>query len=464
MLTYRDRSVIDRWRSGSSTLGALGWLGLHGVGQPRFPFRDEAAIERAQRRRVAATIRYAYRYVPYYRETMDRLGLAPADIRSASDLARLPVIERSQLQTDPERLTSGLRPLERCVRLRSSGSSGAPVTVYHDPFALIRLAGYYQRLGGLLHAEAGRRFGCRTLEIGHPFRTEFQDSEETLARVSRLVGERTLSVSILDPVERNLQEINRFRPHVLSSFGSYIEKLFVHLQASGEPFHRPSVIVYDSDAISPAARKLITESFGIPVYSDYGAYEALFLGFECPAHLGYHINLDLYPLRVVDPDGRELPPGERGEVMVSDLVNRGTILLNYRLGDLASWLPGPCPCGRKLPLLSFIQGRVADWLETPSGERLHPETLAYVLDVEPGVIRYQAVQRAPSRLTVKLVPAAGASRLAIKQRVEHGFQQLLGPEIATEVRFVDDLPRTAGGKVRTVIRLDAPAVDGPALT
>lgn len=432
-------------------------MAVQGPRQPRFPFRDEEAIERAQRRRVAATIRYAYRYVPYYRETMDRLGLAPADIRTASDLALLPVIERSQLQADPERLTSRLHPLERCVRLQSSGSSGSPVTVYHDPFAVIRAGGYYQRLGWLLHGEAGRRLGCRTLDIGHPFRTELEQAAAPLELMSRLLGGRDLCVSILDPVERNVQEINRFRPHVLSSFGSYIEQLFVHLHASGEPFHRPAVITYGSDAISPAARKLITESFGIPVYSDYGAYEAFFLGFECPAHLGYHINVDLYPMRVVDSGGRNLPAGERGEVVISDLVNRGTVLLNYRLGDLASWLPGPCPCGRRLPLLSFIQGRVADWIETPSGKRLHPETLAYVLDVEPGVVRYQAVQRTPSRLTVRLVAAAGAGQHVIKQRVERGFAELLGFEIATEVQFVDDLPRTAGGKVRTVIRLEAQA-------
>ncbi|HEY5188960.1 MAG TPA: hypothetical protein VII87_08000, partial [Solirubrobacteraceae bacterium] len=294
-------------------MGALAWLAFQGPRQPRFPFHEAEAIERAQRRRVAATIRYAYRYVPYYRETIDRMGVAPADIRTASDLARLPVIERSQLQTDPEHLTSRVRPLDRYVRLQSSGSSGSPVTVYHDPLALIRAAGYYQRLGWVLHREAGRRFGCRTLEIGHPFRTELLQTEETLRRLSRLMGSRELSVSILDPVERSVEQINRFRPHVLSSFGSYIEKLFVHLHASGEPFHRPAVITYGSDAISPAVRKLITESFGIPVYSDYGAYEAFFIGFECPAHLGYHINVDLCPIRVVDPEGRALPEGERGE-------------------------------------------------------------------------------------------------------------------------------------------------------
>jgi phenylacetate-CoA ligase len=388
---------------------------------------------------------------------MKRLGLTPADISTAQDLARLPVIERSELQADPERFTARVAALESCVRLRSSGSSGAPVTVYHDQFALIRVAGYYQRQAWLLRRQSGGRLRCRTLEIGHPFRTELQQSQQRLERMSRLVGGRRLTISILDPVERAVEAINRFRPHVINSFGSYIEKLFVHLNATGEPFHRPGVITYGSDALAPAARTLITESFGIPVFSDYGAYEALWLGFECESHSGYHVNQDLYPTRLIGPDERTVREGDRGEVVVSDLVNRATVLLNYRLGDLASWLPGPCSCGRRLPLLSFIQGRVADWLETPSGEHLHPETLAYVLDVEPGVIRYQAVQRTPSRITVRLVTATGSSQDVIEQRVEREFEALLGPEIVTDVEFVDDLPRTPGGKVRTVVRFPAEA-------
>ena len=439
-------------RKSSLTIGrALAWLALAGLRQPRAPFRSAEALERAQNRRVAAAIRYAYQHVPYYRETMDGLGLAPVDINSAAGLALLPVLERSALQQDPERFRSRTHPPERCIRLQSSGSTGAPVTVYHDAAAVIRAAGYEQRLGWPLRRIARRPLGCRTLEIGHPFRTELRRTDLVLTRMSRLIGGRTLCVSILDSVERSIEQINRFRPHILRSFGSYIEMLFVHLHATGQPFHRPAVIVYDSDSLSPATRTLITEKFGIPVFSEYGAYEAFCVGFECPEHLGYHVNVDVYPTRVVDPEGRELPPGERGEVVVSDLINRATVLLNYRLGDLASWLPGRCPCGRTLPLLSFMQGRVADWLQTPSGERLHPETLAYVLDVEPGVMRYQATQTTASQLTVRLVIAAGVDRQVTKQRIEREFWQLLGPEIATEVEFVEDLPRTAGGKVRTIV-------------
>jgi phenylacetate-CoA ligase len=418
-------------------------------------------IERAQSRRVTDMIRYAYRYVPYYRETMDRIGLSPLDITTAADLARLPMIDRSEFQRDPERFVSRARPLEHYAQLQTGGSSRAPITVYHDPFALIRSGGYYQRTATVYRELLGRRFGIRTLQIGHVRTTGSSDA--TLARLGLLAGARRRIVSILDPVERNLPELNRFRPHILHSFGSYLESMFAHLQATGEPFHRPGLVVYDSDAMSAGTRALITETFGIPVLSAYGAYEAFDVGFECSEHRGYHVNVDLYPLRIIGPGGEQLAAGEPGEVVVSNLVNHGTVLLNYRLGDLATLLPDPCPCGRTLPLLSFVQGRVGDWLVTPSGERRHPETVPVVLDIEPEVLRYQAVQTAPVRLTVKLVVTPGADCDALERRVQRGFRERLGSELVTEVSFVDDLPRSVQGKVRTVVGLGAPstaAVDG----
>jgi phenylacetate-CoA ligase len=438
-------------------LGWLAWLATQGPREPRFPFRASHVIELAQRRRVTDMIRYAYRYVPYYRETMDRIGLSPLDITTAADLARLPMIGRPELQRDPERFLSRARPLEHYAQLQTGGSSGDPITVYHDPFALIRSGGYYQRAASLHRGLLGRRFGIRTLEIGHPFRTATSSTDATLARLSLLTGARRRIVSILDPVERNLQELNRFRPHILHSFGSYLEAMFAQLQATGEPFHHPGVVVYDSDAMSAGARALIAETFGIPVLSVYGAYEAFDIGFECTEHRGYHLNVDLYPLRVIGPGGAQLRAGEPGEVVVSNLVNRGTVLLIYRLGDLATLLPDPCPCGRVLPLLSSVQGRVGDWLVTPSGERRHPETVPAVLDVEPEILRYQAIQTTPTRLGVKLVTAPSTDRDALERRIQHEFRQQLGTELVTDVSFVDDLPRSFQGKVRTVVGMSAPS-------
>ena len=64
------------------------------------------------------------------------------------------------------------------------------------------------------------------------------------------------------------------------------------------------------------------------------------MGWECDAHHGYHINSDLYPLRIVNERGEAV--AVRPARSCSNLINRGTVLLNYRPGDLASRIDGPC--------------------------------------------------------------------------------------------------------------------------
>jgi phenylacetate-CoA ligase len=258
--------------------------------------------------------------------------------------------------------------------------------------------------------------------------------------------------SIFDPPARTVERLNEFRPDVLRSFGSYIEALFVHLHQSGAAFHRPKVVVYSNDAMSDQARRLVMEAFGIPLLSEYGAMEAFSIGFECERHTGYHLNSDIYPVRIVDGEGRELADGESGEVVVSNLIGRGTVLLNYRLGDVASKLPQGCPCGRSLPRLSFLEGRVDDWLLTPSGELVHPQILRTVLSIgEDDVWRYQVVQRSPSDFAIRIVAAPGSDREALQARIARRFADRLGVVSGIEFSFVESLPRTPGGKVRAVI-------------
>ncbi len=106
--------------------------------------------------------------------------------------------------------------------------------------------------------------------------------------------------------------------------------------------------------------------------SIYGANEALDMGFECLEHLGLHFNADLYPMRIVDDAGRELPTARTARSWSPTSSTAAAVLLNYRLGDVASKLPIDCPCGRKLPLLSFVDVRQRDWLTTPSGAASMP--------------------------------------------------------------------------------------------
>jgi phenylacetate-CoA ligase len=421
--------------------------------QGRFPFRSRAWIERAQRRRIRRIVAHAYENVPYYQETMDRLGLPPSEIRTAADLARLPLLERADLQRDPDYFTARNWPKESCARLFSGGSSGAPLTVYREPFALFQDAGARERHRAVTMKLAGKRWRLRQLMIvatqavSRATIGDF-DSRSLIPRSFRVVGDH---IPLREPLSKVIARLNEFRPDSIGAPASFHARLFLHLYDTGIPFHRPKVIHYSGEALSDPMRRLITDEFGISVTSTYGAMEAFNIGFECEEHAGLHLNVDLNPLRLVDREGRDVADGESGEVVVSNLVNRGTVVLNYRLGDLARMLPAPCRCGRTLPLMSFVEGRVNDWVRAPSGEPIHPQEVRLLIEREVGILRYQVIQRAPARFELLVVPRPSWDPPSLRNRVAERLGDLLGGPVELRMSVVDDLPKTPSGKVRPVV-------------
>lgn len=438
------------------TLSRLYWtafLGWRVRGQARYAFRPPEAVRRDQCRRVRRMVAYAWRHVPYYRRTLERLGRTPADFRAVEDLERLPLIEREDLARNPMEFVSTEHPPDRHLLLHSGGSTGRPVDVYLDTRGLFEQAACFERLRAIVARCVGRRYGYREAVFASP--------QGTAPLVRRFCHERAWFpararihrrlIDLFLPIEEHLARLEEFRPDVLYGQGSTLGRLFAHARETGAPFHPPKAIIYTSDDIPGSMRRLILDEFHTPVFSLYGAVEALIVGFECEQHRGIHVNTDCCPVRIVDDAGRTLPPGETGDVVVSNLANWGTVLLNYRLGDLAALLPEPCPCGRSLPLLSFPQGRRDDRLLLPSGRTLHPQALRGPLEALDGVREYQVVQESPTLLRVALLLARSADRDRIAEAVRSRFAEICGPNVTTNVQFVDAIERTALGKTRLIV-------------
>jgi len=436
----------------------LGWsvyCAYHLSGQAGFPFRRFEAIERVQARRVGNIMSHAYRTVPYYRETMDKLGLRPWDFQNAGDLAKLPLIERCQLQRDPEYFVSRTAPLDSYLRLRSGGSTGAPCTVFHDSAALFQNAAHGERERALIRTVVGRSFGYREAVIGARLSTaqEVQEHCQKNALFPRRIRIQRQYLFMLEPPERVTELLNQFEPDIIhSTFGSYLEILFPYLYRTRVPFHRPKLITYSSTGLSASVRRLINEKFGVPVLSTYQAVEAFKIGFECDRGLGLHVNIDIYPVRIIGANGATLAAGQTGEVVVSNLVNRATVLLNYRLGDIAQTMNEACPCGRQLPLISFPLGRSDDLIRLASGRILHPQHLRLMFTNEDEIWQYQVVQESRSRFRVLVVAAESCDRPTTERRLLAKFTDALGGDNEVEIRFVDSLARSEA-KLRTVVSL-----------
>ncbi|TMC48551.1 MAG: phenylacetate--CoA ligase family protein [Chloroflexi bacterium] len=451
--------MADGIKRAQQTFEQLRWTGyltVHIAWQGRVPFKSADALRRAQTRNVEGAIRHAYLTVPFYRDTMRRLGLTPPDIITADDLLKLPIVEREQVQRDPEYFTSEGRPLSEYLKRQSSGSTGAPITVFEDRGALVRGVVLAQRQRAILTSLVGRPFGYRSTMIAAP--TSAIREREALFRVltwfPRPLRTQRQFLSVFDPPEVAVWHLNEFRPHVIGASGSYLDALFTYLHETRAAFHRPKVVVFAGEGISDAVRRIVSREFGIPVLGLYQAVEVGNIAFECQHNSGYHVNTDICPLRIVGTEGEPLAPGEVGDVIVSNLVNRATVVLNYRLGDLASMLPEACGCGRTLPLLSAIEGRSDDWIELADGRQINPLSACVAFRKEAEVWRFRLTQRAPGDFRVAVVVAPDADRSEMTTRLRGRLQANLGTDAQVEIEFVDAIEPLPGGKHKAVVRKD----------
>jgi phenylacetate-CoA ligase len=416
-------------------------------GQRRVPFLPAERVRELRDARVRELVRHATETVPHY------AGLDPREFESADDLARLPLLEKRLVQQDPERFRSTAISAADTVVLATAGSTGMPVVVPRDRASLLAMVAYSERERIVETRLCGARYRYPVVQIVNP-RGNVMRVLDALGRTSyRPLRPRLHSVPVGAPVEDAAREIARLRPLVLRGYGSYFELLFRALAAGTVSFPLPRVVLYAGDALSPQARELIRTTFGVPVISRYAAAEAIRIGYFCELGTGFHLHEDLCHLCVVGPDGRPVPPGERGEVVVTDLTNRLSVLVNYRLGDFARIGPEPCACGRSSRLLTHLEGRTSDVIRLGDGTVVHPLLLeGAIRRLGTGVLRFQVVQEEPDGFRLRLVTADEAAfEHACAEVVPVLRERLGGASVAAERH--DELAAEPSGKFRSFVVL-----------
>lgn len=472
----------------SKHLGLLGraahsayLLGLDLV-ERTVPWWPIARIERLQERRLRAAMAHAYAEVPFYRRTLDHLGLRPDDFPSVHDLERLPLIDGSDLAACADDFTAArFRHRDREVFSTSGSTTGVRKRICWDHPSLMRRFARGERDRTVILNLAGEGWlgnVVRELVTNEPARTLAArlagvDSERHQrlqilpagfsSRTMRAIGEERSLVprrplhyhhlSPAAPFEVAAAQIRAIRPRIVYTFGSYVEQFLRHLADRSETVPMPEVWVYLGDMISPAGWELADE-LGCRLYSVYGAMEAGTIGFQCERRDGFHLNVDLCHVRIADADGRTLPPGEVGDIILSGLENRATMLLNYRIGDRGVIDPRPCPCGRSLPLLSSFAGRRSEMLQMPDGREMSSLVMEGLFRAElRGTLRAQIEQLAPGRLRWRVVPASSADPATLRQAFVERAAQCLGPDVCLTVELTDAIAPTSEGKlVRAIVR------------
>ena len=167
---------------------------------------------------------------------------------------------------------------------------------------------------------------------------------------------------------------------------------------------------------------------------------------ECAAHRGMHTMAEGLYVEVETPDG-PARPGEVGSILVTDLLNFAMPLIRYRIGDMGSWAAGRCPCGRGLPRLEHVAGRVTDFLVGGDGRLVSGVHLAtYVVAQRPSLGQVQIRQDQKGAVLFRLKPGRDFDATGDLGYLREATREYLGAACRVVVEIVENLPVEPSGK------------------
>ncbi len=215
----------------------------------------------------------------------------------------------------------------------------------------------------------------------------------------------------------------------------------------------PHGIIVGAEKLHPFQRQLIEKVFQAPVFETYGSREVMLMSAECDRHEGLHLTSENLLLEILDDNGQPTPPGQEGNIVVTDLFNYGMPFIRYINGDrgLAGWKQ--CSCGRGLPLMQPPQGRELD-MRMPDGGRIAGPFFQHLLKDFDAVRRFQVIQDTADHVEVRLV-IAGEWNEQLRGRLESAIRSIVGSEIKLDLRPVEAIALTGVGKLKVVVNLCA---------
>ena len=408
----------------------------------------EQTARRAQRD-LAALLVHARDQVDFYADWFGQSGLDPCELAAEGDLSQLPLVDKKMFMDHPERFRYRSMPKGGFSK-STGGSTGRPLTFWVSPLS----DQWRQAVTRRGYAWAGCAPGVKQVHFWGSDITPPPLSARLKRGLHRaLLRQRFVDCFRLAPADLDhaLDMLDRFRPRCLVAYTSAAEALARRaLETKRRPPPSLASVITGAEALFPAQRELIQQGLGCLVFETYGSREFMLIAAECEERRGLHVSAENLIVEIIK-DGRPAAPGQTGEVVITDLHNLAQPFIRYRTGDLAQWARGSCPCGRGLPRLAQVEGRILDLIRSPSGQVLPGEFFPHFLKDFPAVERFQVRQDRPDRLVISLV-LRRALEASEEQAVLDQTRRAL-PGVEPVIRPVEDIPVTAAGKRRVTIGL-----------
>lgn len=381
---------------------------------------------------------------PYYADLFRQHGIERR-LNPFEALSRIPILTKETLRTASRKLLTRSPPF-RTIILGSSGTTGTPTEIYftrefHAWWMSLTKARCHQWAGVFRNRRVmfGGRKICAFAKDSPPF-WHFSPAENLAYASIYHLSDKFLKSYI--------EFLRNFRPDLVEGYPSALA-IVARYAIEKNFFPAPAkAICTVSESFSDINRKMMEKAWQCKVFDRYTSVEGGLFVSQCEFGR-YHVSPEAGIIEIVDSDGQPVKHGTPGQVVCTGLRNELQPLIRYNIGDVARWsIEQDCLCGRKMPILEAIEGRLDDLCYTPDGKQIGVAAFSLVFKGVSHIREAQVVQESLRQFTVYVVPAAGFAQETINS-IQRNMYSHVG-KLQVDVKCVSAIPRSPSGKFRPV--------------
>lgn len=289
-------------------------------------------------------IKNVYKKSSFYKNLYNSLGINISDIKSISDINKLPVINRSSIKDNADRIYFGNKFFK--IKGQTSGTSGSPITVYRTPSSINIENAYIRHYREIF----GFKFKERLVSIRGMLGKNVPYYYNRLNNILYISGPSINNKSI----QFYYELIRDFNPTAIEAFPSYIYKFYYELNKK-KLFLKFKNIFTSSEMLYSFQRDKIEKYFNSVIHDWYGNVERSIC-------LVQNKNMQYYPLPLYS-----INEFKTNSIITTSLINNNFPLIRYEVEDRITVRSSDFYENIIHPEVIQIEGRSGDTIELLDG-------------------------------------------------------------------------------------------------
>lgn len=355
-------------------------------------------IESRQAQALARIVDHHSQHNESFKQRLAEQNLTAADVSTLEGLKQLTPLTKRDIQTAKDFNSSAIPPSHLPIRKsQTSGRTGQHVTI--------------------IKTEMNHRFFCAMMFREHDWlkhdythrlasvRANYNQYEESPnwggPAAEMFESGPAIGIPLNIGVRQQLDYLNKFNPDMLTVHAGVLAAMCSIWEAEGYTLNLKK-IKNIGETLSDELRQRVKQITGVDMYDQYSSSEVGLISIECPGTGLQHIMSETLLVEVLDEAGNQCQPGELGRVVVTDFYNTVSPLIRYDIGDYAE-VGGACTCGRHLPTLKRIAGRVRGLFRKVNGDRFWPTAGQHVTPSIVKINQWQIIQHSLEDIEYKVV-------------------------------------------------------------